>query len=31
MRADVSKAISEGLTWRPLEDSVRDTATWAGI
>jgi 2'-hydroxyisoflavone reductase len=25
MRADVSKAIAAGFTWRPLEDTVRDT------
>jgi 2'-hydroxyisoflavone reductase len=31
MRADLSKAVSEGLRWRPLEDTVRDTAAWAGI
>jgi 2'-hydroxyisoflavone reductase len=27
MRADLSKAIAAGLTWRPLEDTVRDLAT----
>jgi 2'-hydroxyisoflavone reductase len=26
MRADLSKAIGAGLTWRPLEDTVRDLA-----
>jgi 2'-hydroxyisoflavone reductase len=26
MRADVSKAMAAGLTWRPLEDTVRDLA-----
>lgn len=31
MRADISKAIGEGLTWRPLEDSVRDTVSWAEL
>ncbi len=31
MRADVSKAVSAGLVWRPLADTVRDTAAWAGI
>jgi hypothetical protein len=29
MRADVSKAVSEGLVWRPLEESVRDTVAWS--
>jgi hypothetical protein len=27
MRADLSKATAAGLTWRPLEDTVRDIAT----
>jgi nucleoside-diphosphate-sugar epimerase len=27
LRADVSKAAGAGLTWRPLEDTVRDIAT----
>jgi len=31
MRADVSKAVGEGLTWRPLEDSVRDTVAWSDL
>jgi 2'-hydroxyisoflavone reductase len=31
MRADVSKAVTEGLRWRPLDDTVRDTAAWAGL
>jgi len=29
MRADIAKAVGEGLTWRSLEDSVRDTVAWA--
>lgn len=28
-RVDVSKAIQAGLTFRPLEDTVRDTLEWA--
>jgi len=28
-RMDVSKAINAGLKFRPLEDTVRDTLTWA--
>lgn len=28
-RVDVSKAINAGLRFRPLEDTVRDTLTWA--
>lgn len=28
-RLDVSKAIGAGLTFRPLEETVRDTLTWA--
>ena len=28
-RIDVSKAIAAGLTFRPLEDTVRDTLEWA--
>jgi 2'-hydroxyisoflavone reductase len=28
-RVDVSKAIRDGLTFRPLEDTVRDTLAWA--
>lgn len=28
MRADVSKARAHGLTWRPLEDTARDTLAW---
>jgi 2'-hydroxyisoflavone reductase len=27
-RADVSKAIADGLTFRPLEDTIRDTLAW---
>jgi 2'-hydroxyisoflavone reductase len=29
-RVDVSKAIQAGLRFRPLEETVRDTLTWAG-
>jgi 2'-hydroxyisoflavone reductase len=28
-RIDVSKAIAAGLRFRPLEETVRDTLTWA--
>lgn len=28
-RVDVSKAIAAGLTFRPLEDTIRDTIQWA--
>ncbi len=28
-RIDVSKAINAGLTFRPLEDTIRDTIAWA--
>src|SRR5215208_1693523 len=28
-RVDISKAIQEGLTFRPLEETVRDTVEWA--
>jgi len=28
-RTDISKAINAGLKFRPLEDTVRDTITWA--
>jgi 2'-hydroxyisoflavone reductase len=28
-RVDISKAIKSGLTFRPLEDTVRDTLEWA--
>ncbi|MBV9487869.1 MAG: NAD-dependent epimerase/dehydratase family protein [Frankiaceae bacterium] len=31
MRADLSKATDAGLRWRPLADTVKDTADWAGI
>jgi 2'-hydroxyisoflavone reductase len=31
MRADISKALAAGLTYRPLEDTVRDLATWAAL
>jgi 2'-hydroxyisoflavone reductase len=31
MRADVSKAAASGLTWRPLADTVRDTAAFVGL
>jgi nucleoside-diphosphate-sugar epimerase len=27
-QADVSKALAHGLTFRPLEDTIRDTLTW---
>ena len=27
-RADVSKAVAAGLTFRPLEDTIRDTLAW---
>jgi 2'-hydroxyisoflavone reductase len=29
-RIDISKAIQAGLTFRPLEETVRDTLEWAG-
>ena len=29
-RVNVSKAVKAGLTFRPLEDTVRDTIVWAG-
>ena len=29
-RVNVSKAVKAGLTFRPLEDTVRDTIAWAG-
>jgi 2'-hydroxyisoflavone reductase len=29
-RLDISKAIGAGLTFRPLEETVRDTLEWAG-
>ena len=28
-RVDVSKAIGAGLTFRPLEETIRDTIAWA--
>jgi 2'-hydroxyisoflavone reductase len=28
-RVDISKAIKSGLTFRPLEETVRDTLAWA--
>jgi 2'-hydroxyisoflavone reductase len=31
MRADLSKAIEAGLTWRPLEDSARDIKAQLGL
>jgi 2'-hydroxyisoflavone reductase len=31
MRADLSKAVAEGLTWRPLEETARDTAAAVGL
>jgi len=31
MRADLSKATAAGFSWRPLEDTVRDTAAFAGL
>lgn len=31
MRASLSKATAEGLRWRPLEETVRDTAAFAGL
>lgn len=31
MKADLSKAMDAGLTWRPLEDTVRDTAAQVGL
>jgi 2'-hydroxyisoflavone reductase len=31
MRASLSKATAEGLRWRPLEDTVRDTAAAIGL
>jgi 2'-hydroxyisoflavone reductase len=31
MRADLSKATAAGLTWRPLEETVRDTATFIDL
>lgn len=31
MRADVTKAIDAGFTYRPLEDTVRDLAAWADL
>ncbi|HWC33749.1 MAG TPA: NAD-dependent epimerase/dehydratase family protein [Mycobacteriales bacterium] len=31
MHADVSKAVNAGFTWRPLAQSVRDIADYAGI
>jgi 2'-hydroxyisoflavone reductase len=31
MRADVSKAVAAGLQWRPLADTVRDTAAHVGL
>jgi 2'-hydroxyisoflavone reductase len=30
MRADISKAQTAGLTWRPLAETVRDTHDWVG-
>jgi 2'-hydroxyisoflavone reductase len=30
LRADVSRATAAGLTFRPLEETVRDTLAWAG-
>jgi 2'-hydroxyisoflavone reductase len=31
MQADLTKATNAGLRWRPLEDTVRDTAAFVGI
>jgi 2'-hydroxyisoflavone reductase len=31
MRADLSKAIAAGFTWRPLADTVRDTAAFINL
>jgi 2'-hydroxyisoflavone reductase len=31
MHADVSKAVNAGFTWRPLSQTVRDIADYAGI
>jgi len=31
MRADLTKAYDAGLRWRPLEDTVRDTAAFIGL
>jgi 2'-hydroxyisoflavone reductase len=31
MRASVSRATDAGLRWRPLEETVRDTAAFAGL
>jgi 2'-hydroxyisoflavone reductase len=31
MRADLTKATKAGLTWRPLADTVRDTANFIGL
>jgi 2'-hydroxyisoflavone reductase len=31
MRANLSKATAAGLRWRPLEETVRDTAAFAGL
>ena len=28
MRADLSKPVAAGLTWRPLEQTVADTLDW---
>ena len=28
LAANVSKAVSHGLAWRPLPDTVRDMAAW---
>lgn len=30
-RADVSKALAEGLTFRPLEETIRDTLAWDSV
>jgi hypothetical protein len=31
MHADLTKASDAGLRWRPLAETVRDTATFAGL
>jgi|SRR5581483_9859138 len=31
MRADLTKAVDAGLRWRPLEETVRDTASFVGL
>jgi 2'-hydroxyisoflavone reductase len=31
MRADLAKPVAAGFTWRPLADTVRDTAAFVGL